>query len=172
MFLVNILLFGDPRTCRYCLAFFYSGVHPCLLLIGGKYSACLLTRFIFSAALYRDIHSYRSHFFVMKSFFGVHGNHCLLSGNQAWQVCSLNFPFISWIFSSPSKAPFFTGISHLALFDFCCLTPVFTWQKITDLQAMQCSTMSGCTNDMARGSAVDNFLKLAGSNLHHVRLGI
>lgn len=163
---------GTPELVDIALRFFYSGVHPCLLLIGGKYSACLLTRFIFSAALYRDIHSYRSHFFVMKSFFGVHGNHCLLSGNQAWQVCSLNFPFISWIFSSPSKAPFFTGISHLALFDFCCLTPVFTWQKITDLQAMQCSTMSGCTNDMARGSAVDNFLKLAGSNLHHVRLGI
>ena len=119
MFLVNILLFGDPRTCidiALCFLFFFSGVHPCLLLIGCNSSACLLTRFIFSAALYRDIHSYRSRFFVMKFWiFGVHGNHCLLSGNQAWQVCSLNFPFISWIFSSPFKAPF--------------LTPVFTWQK-------------------------------------------
>ena len=61
---------GTPELVDIALRFFYSGVHPCLLLIGGKYSACLLTRFIFSAALYRDIHSYRSHFFVMKSFLG------------------------------------------------------------------------------------------------------
>ena len=37
----------------------------------------------------------------------------------------------------PIQSPlFWGGISQLALFDFCCLTPVFTWQKITDLQAI------------------------------------
>lgn len=131
MFLVNILLFGDPRTCiDIALCVFFLGIHPCLLLIGGNSSACLLTRFIFSAALYRDIHSYRSRFFVMKFWiFGVHGNHCLLSVNQAWQVCSLNFPFISWIFSSPFKAPFLGGDFPVSLVWFLLLDPRFHLAK-------------------------------------------
>ena len=154
MFLVNILLFGDPRTCRYCLVFFYSGVHPCLLLIGGNYSACLLTRFIFRAA-HLDKHSYRSRIFVMKSYFGVHGNHCLLSTKSSMASLLSQLPIYIMDLFFPIKSFFFGGFHG---------SP----------QAMQCSTMSGCSNDMeARGSAVENFLswvELASRKTEDIRL--
>lgn len=160
MFLVNILLFGDPRTCRYCLVFFIRVyIHVCCLLV--VFFRMFFDSFHLQCSTLQgyNIHSYRSRFFVMKFWiFGVHGNHCLLSTKSSMASLLSQLPIYIMHLFFPIKSPIFYWDFPVSLVGFLLLDPLSLGEKTTDVQAMQCSTMSGCTNDMARGSAVENFL--------------